>query len=60
MVLKLIGKIKNKINFIIQTLNQIESDEYDYDAAIDEIIKLPIDTSQYALGTKSMNTLQKE
>ena len=59
-VLKLIEKIQNKIDVIIETLQLIGKGEFDYDAAIEQSIKLPIDISQYALDTKSMSTLQKE
>ena len=56
----MIEKIQNKIDVVIETLQLIEKGEYDYDAVIDQAIKLPIDISQYALDTKSMSTLQKE
>ncbi len=43
---KLIEKIKNTINVIIETLNKIEFDEHDYETVMDGIIKLPIVISQ--------------
>ena len=59
-ILKLIQNIQTKIDVILETLQLIANGEYDYDAIIEQSIKLPIDISQYALNTKSMNVLQKE
>ena len=59
-ILKLIQNIQTKIDVILETLQLIANGEYDYDAIIEQSIKLPIDISQYALNTKSMNILQIE
>ena len=45
---------------IMVTLQLIQKGEYDYDAAMDRAIKMPVDLSEYALSTKPASTLQTE